>query len=158
MAMLCQQSEQNQSAPKPLNSQTVPYNALGGACNWYFPSKMRFFFRLTFSVGLAVGSLRAVSAQDLAPRAYVITPLHANAVTLTWSFYDGSINFNGALPVSDAKGTYSVPIFSYYHSFGLFGRSANIVAAVPYGVGNFRTAVGVEQQLLRSTIRSLAEE
>jgi len=129
----------------------VPYNALGGACNWYFPSKMRFFFRLTFSVGLAVGSLQAVSAQDLAPRAYVITPLHANAVTLTWSFYDGSINFNGALPVSDAKGRYSVPIFSYYHSFGLFGRSANIVAAVPYGVGNFRgTAVGVEQQLYRS--------
>ena len=99
---------------------------------------MRFFFRLTFSIGLAVGSLQAVSAQDLAPRAYVITPLHANAVTLTWSFYDGSINFNGALPVSDAKGRYSVPIFSYYHSFGLFGRSANIVAAVPYGVGNFR--------------------
>jgi hypothetical protein len=27
-----------------------------------------------------------LSAQDLAPRAYLITPLHANAVTLTWSF------------------------------------------------------------------------
>jgi hypothetical protein len=43
------------------------------------------FFRLTLSIGLAIGSLQAVSAQDLAPRAYVITPLHANAVTLTWA-------------------------------------------------------------------------
>ena len=71
--------------------------------------------------------------------------------TLTYSFYDGSINFNGALPVSDAKGKYSVPIFSYYHSFGLFGRSANIFAALPYGIGNFRgTLAGAEQQQYRS--------
>ena len=77
-------------------------------------------------------------AQDLAPRAYVITPFHSNAVTLAWSFYDGSINYNGALPVSAATGTYSVPIFSYYHSFDFFGRSANVVASLPYGVGNLR--------------------
>ena len=78
-------------------------------------------------VGMSIQSCRA---QDLAPRAYVITPLHSNAVLLTYSFYDGSINFNGALPFSDAKGKYSVPILSYYHSFGIFGRSANVVAAV----------------------------
>jgi hypothetical protein len=90
-------------------------------------------------------------AQDLAPRAYVITPLHSNAVILTYSFYDGSINFNGALPSTDAKGKYSVPIFSYYHSFGLFGRSANIVAALPYGIGHFTgTVAGAGQNLYRS--------
>ena len=92
-----------------------------------------------------------LSAQDLAPRAYVITPVHSNAVTLTWSFYDGSINFNGALPVSDATGTYSVPILSYYHSFDFFGRSANIVASLPYGVGNFEgTVSGAGDHLYRS--------
>ena len=90
-------------------------------------------------------------AQDLSPRAYLITPIHSNAVLLTYSFYDGSINFNGALPVSDAKGKYSIPIFSYYHSFGLFGRSANILAALPYGIGNFRgTLAGTDQQQYRS--------
>ena len=95
--------------------------------------------------------LRVLYAQDLAPRAYVITPIHSNAVTLTWSFYDGSINYNGALPVSGAKGTYSVPIFSYYHSFSLFGRSANVVGSLPYGVGNFQgTAFGAGQHLYRS--------
>jgi len=90
-------------------------------------------------------------AQDLAPRAYLITPLHSNAVTLSWSFYNGSIDFNSALPVSGAKGTYNVPIFGYYHSFGFFGRSANIVAALPYAVGNFQgTTAGAEQHLYRS--------
>ena len=108
--------------------------------------------RCMFNISAAIlFSLHVLSAQDLAPRAYVITPLHANAITLTYSFYDGSINYNGALPVSGATGTYSVPIFSYYHSFGLFGRSANIVASLPYGVGTFRgTAFGAEQHLYRS--------
>ena len=92
-----------------------------------------------------------VSAQDLSPRAYVITPLHSNAITLTWSFYDGSINYNGALPVSGATGTYSVPIFSYYRAFSFFGRSANVVAALPYAAGNFQgTVMGAGTHLYRS--------
>jgi len=90
-------------------------------------------------------------AQDLAPRAYLITPLHSNAITLTWSFYDGSIDYNGALPVADATGKYGVPVFSYYHSFALFGRSANVVASVPYGIGTFQgTAISGESNLYRS--------
>jgi hypothetical protein len=110
-----------------------------------------FIFGLGVAAALLLSPAPALRAQDLAPRAYIITPLHANAVTLSWSFYDGSINFNGALAVSDAKGKYNVPSISYYHSFGLFGRSANIVAALPYGGGTFQgTAMGAEQHLYRS--------
>ena len=105
-------------------------------------------FRLLFIVCVTIG---ACHAQDLAPRAYVITPLHSNAITLTWAFYDGNINYNGALPVSGAVGTYNVQIFSYYHSFSLFGRSANVVASLPYALGSFHgTAFGAEQHLYRS--------
>ncbi len=112
---------------------------------------MRHFFKLAVLAALTLACLKVVSAQDLAPRAYLITPLHSNAITVTWSFYDGNIDYNGALPVSGATGTYSVPIFSYYHSFGFFGRSANIVASLPYGVGNFQgTTLGAEKQLYRS--------
>jgi len=78
------------------------------------------------------------TAQDLAPRAYVITPLHTSAITLTWSFYDGGLNFNGTVPITGATGTYHVPVFSCYHSLNFFGRSANITASLPYAVGNFR--------------------
>ncbi|MGB7010003.1 MAG: hypothetical protein WBD97_06295, partial [Pseudolabrys sp.] len=73
-------------------------------------------------------------AQTLAPRAYIITPLGANAVTLSWSFFDGGLDFNGTIPITGATGTYHIPALSYYHSFRLFGRSANITGLLPYGV------------------------
>ena len=90
-------------------------------------------------------------AQTLAPRAYIITPVDANAVTFSWSYYNGGVNLNGAIPVTGATGTYSVPIFSYYHSFSLFGRSANITGFLPYGVGTFQGALlGTQRQIYRS--------
>lgn len=103
---------------------------------------------LTILVGM---SISFCWAQDLAPRAYLITPLHGNAITLTWSLYHGGLNFNGALPVTGATGTYSVASFSYYHSFSLFGRSANVLATLPYGVGNYQgTVAGAEGHIYRS--------
>ncbi len=92
-----------------------------------------------------------VCAQDLAPRAYVITPIHSNAVTLTWSYYNGGLDFNGAIPIKDAKGIYNVPVVSAYHSFNFFGRSANFSASLPYAVGNFTGELNNQQ---RSVYRS----
>lgn len=99
---------------------------------------------------LTAAMLIAVSAwgQDLAPRAYTVTPLHSNAVTLTWSFYNGGLDFNGVVPIKDATGTYSVPVFSYYHSLNFFGHSANIIASLPYGVGNFTGELGDKQKTI----------
>jgi hypothetical protein len=112
---------------------------------------MRSIVNLVLSAAIAACFLQSLRAQELAPRAYVITPIHSNAVLLTYSFYDGNIDFNGALPTSDAKGKYSVPIFSYYHTFNFFGRSANIVAALPYGIGHFTgTVAGAGTNLYRS--------
>src|SRR5271165_1889816 len=106
--------------------------------------------RLWFFAIVAGISLHSGWAQDLSPRAYVITPLHSNAIILTYNFYDGSIDY-GALPISGATGTYSVPIFSYYHAFSFFGRSANVVASLPYAFGNFQgTITGAEKHLYRS--------
>ena len=111
---------------------------------------MRLSFKLVVWPAMALCS-HVLTAQDLSPRAYIITPLHSNAIILTTSFYDGNINYNGALPVSGATGTYTVPIFSYYHSFSFFGRSANVVGSLPYAVGHFQgTAFGAEQHLYRS--------
>ena len=78
---------------------------------------MRPSVKLVLSTAIAVCSLQSLRAQDLSPRAYVITPLHSNAVILTWSFYHGTILFDGTAPVTGATGTYHVSIFSYYHSF-----------------------------------------
>src|ERR1039458_1712564 len=93
--------------------------------------------KLAWLIGLVACSLQLLCAQDLSPRAYVITPLHANALTLTYGFYDGSLLFNGVVPISNAKGKYNVPVLSLYHSFKMFGHFANFTASLPYGVGNF---------------------
>ncbi len=96
-------------------------------------------------------ALRGVHAQDLAPRAYVITPVHSNAVVLTYSFFTGNLDFNGAVPITDASARASVPILSFYHSMRLFGRSANVTASLPYGVANFHgNVMGSETNVYRS--------
>jgi hypothetical protein len=110
---------------------------------------MRLGVVVALLVSLTVAS--ELAAQDLAPRAYVITPVHSNAITITWAFYDGGLNFNGTVPITNATGTYYVPIFSYYHSLSFFGRSANITASLPYAVGNFQGDLsGQSRSLYRS--------
>jgi hypothetical protein len=111
---------------------------------------MRLRFVLSLLVSLVWATVQ-LSAQDLAPRAYVITAVHTNAVTITWAFYDGGVNFNGTVPIANATGTYYLSILSYYHSLNFFGRSANITASLPYGVGTFQGDVGAQ---FRSIYRS----
>ena len=97
------------------------------------------------------------SAQDLSPRAYVITPLHSNAVTMTWSFYHGGLNFNGTVPITGATGTYSVPTISLFHSFGILGHAANLTLSLPYGVGTFSgNVLGTRRSVYRSGLLDLS--
>jgi len=80
-------------------------------------------------------------AQDLTPRAYVITPVGANVVNLTYSHLGGSLLFDGAVPITGATASIQLPTFSYYRSLNFFGRSANIAVGIPYGVGDFNGKV-----------------
>jgi hypothetical protein len=101
-----------------------------------------------FSGGLAAS---VGHAQDLAPRAYVITPIHSNAITLTYSFFDGSLVFEGTIPITGAQARVNVTIFNYSHSLKLFGRTANFTGSLPYGIGHLRgTVVGAEALAYRS--------
>jgi hypothetical protein len=104
------------------------------------------------TVLLCILSLASVcNAQELSPRAYVITPAHSNAIILSYSFNDGSVFFDPALPISDATGRLSAPSFSYYHGFSFFGRSANATVSLPYAIGDFQGNVnGAEEKIYRS--------
>jgi hypothetical protein len=112
---------------------------------------MRAVFKVILSTVIAACPLQTLHAQDLVPRAYIITPVHSNAIILTYSFSDGGVLFDNAVPITDARAILNVPIFSYYHSLNLFGRSANITASLPYGVGHFQgTFIDNETKLYRS--------
>ncbi len=97
--------------------------------------------RKRYSAGLLFGVCLAAAlchGQDLTPRAYVITPVHSNAVILTYDFSDGGVLFDNSVPITNATATLDVAILSYYHTLSLFGRSANITVSLPYGVGHFQ--------------------
>ncbi len=112
---------------------------------------MRCTSKLALLALLAACASHSLHGQDLAPRAYTLTPLRANALTLTYAFYDGGLQFNGAIPVANATGRYNVPVLSYYHSFKMFGHFANFTAALPYAVGNFQGDVqGEGRHIYRS--------
>jgi hypothetical protein len=107
--------------------------------------------KFALAVALSFCGGRAGWGQDLAPRAYVITPVHSNAIILTYSYFSGSVLFDGAVPITGAVAHVNVPSFTYYHSFNFLGRSANIAATLPYGVGNFRgTVTGAAAHAYRS--------
>jgi hypothetical protein len=67
-----------------------------------------------------------------------ITAVHSNAVTLTWSFYNGGVNFkrrgshygyNGNLPSADLQ---LLPFVQFFWALDEFR------ASLPYGVGTFQ--------------------
>lgn len=97
---------------------------------------------------LAAGICRA---QDLSPRAYLITPTATNSVLVTYSFQDGNIDTGGAVPITGANATLNIPLLTYYRSFNFFGRSANFNGSLAYGVGNFHgTVADAEKNAYRS--------
>lgn len=106
-----------------------------------FPSEMRLLRYFAFLFVISLCSFDALHGQDLAPRAYLITPVHSNAVTLTYTFYTGNINFDGAVPITGATARVNVSLFNYSHSLRFFGRTANFLAMLPYGVGTFKGTV-----------------
>ena len=106
--------------------------------------------RLVFVFILIVDAV-LTSAQDLAPRAYVITPIHSNAIVVAYSYFDGDLIFDNSVPITGATAKVSVPVFSVFHSFNLVGRTASFTGSLPYGVGNVRgTAMDAETKAYRS--------
>jgi hypothetical protein len=105
----------------------------------------------TAAIGLLGVPLPLLRAQDLAPRAYVITPVRSNAVTLSNIFNDGNPRFEGTVPISDATGRLNLPAVTLYRALSVFGRSANAAATLAYGVGTFEgTVLGAETSAYRS--------
>jgi hypothetical protein len=97
--------------------------------------------RLLILLCLCWCSTHTALAQNLVPRAYAITPADSNVFIVNYSHLDGGLQFNGSVPITGATADVSVPLLSYYHSFDLLGRSANITIAQPYGFGEFKGTV-----------------
>jgi hypothetical protein len=83
----------------------------------------------------------AAVAQDLSPRAYVITPVGSNALVVGYSHLEGGLEFNGAVPITGAQADVNLASLSYYHTFDFLGRTTNFTVVAPYGWGSFMGTV-----------------
>jgi hypothetical protein len=101
----------------------------------------RLFKGAVASMLVLAGASEPVRAQDLSPRAYLITPVRANAITVANVFNDGELLFEGTVPITDSTGRLNMPNVTLTHSLSFFGRSANVAASLAYGVGHFKGTV-----------------
>lgn len=105
---------------------------------------------------LLVVAVTPAWGQGLSPRAYVITPIHANAVTFTYGLQDGNIVLDQSLPVSNSHGRVGTELVSYFHTMDFIGHSSNINISLPYSIGHFQGDVsGVQKHLYRSGLAPL---
>ena len=101
-------------------------------------------------------AMRVGLAQDLTPRAYLITPTGSNAVTVSYSFAGGAIFSDPTVPITDFKARIHAQIFSYYHAFSFLGRSANVAGSLPYTFGTLQGIVdGAGNRSSRSGLTDL---
>jgi hypothetical protein len=80
-------------------------------------------------------------AQDLTPRAYWPAPKGTRVAVVGYSHVRGDILFDPSLPVSGVDSDASTAIVGYLQTFSLWGRTANVVAELPYSWGTTRGLV-----------------
>ena len=82
----------------------------------------------------ATGSLTA-RAQELNPRAYWPAPVGTTVVAAGFQHSQGAFLFDPSLQIEGANSNFDAVQAAVYHTFSLFGRSANAQLAVPISWG-----------------------
>jgi hypothetical protein len=85
---------------------------------------------------ILLGLSAFAQSQELDPRAYQPAPVGFNGLTLGYNYSSGDVVFEPAVPVEDAQARLNFGAAAYYRSFGLFGRFANALVAIPYAAGH----------------------
>jgi hypothetical protein len=73
-----------------------------------------------------------LAAQDLDPRSYAHAPVNATFLIGGFGLSHGGVVTDPTIPVTDINATIETPSVGIGHSFGLFGKTAQAFAALPY--------------------------
>jgi len=88
--------------------------------------------RVAAGLFCAVLAGKAVSAQDMEPRAYAASPVGANFLVTSYSWSTGDVVVDPTLPVSDVNAEVQGLFVALGHSFNAFGKLGLFTAALPY--------------------------
>jgi hypothetical protein len=92
-------------------------------------------------------------AQELEPRAYSPSPVGANFLVAGYVHSSGDVVLDPSLPLSNVDAQLNAGTVGYGRTFGVLGRSANILMAAPYVWGDISGDVYVEARSLRPSSR-----
>jgi len=91
------------------------------------------------------------NGQDLDPRAYARIPVNVTVVVAGFSYSTGGIVTDATLPLEDLNAKIGAPSLGVVRSFSLFGKTAQVSAALPYAWGDASATIsGVPQSTTRS--------
>ena len=82
------------------------------------------------------GLVADLSAQQLDPRAYSVSPTGVNIVIANYGYSSGDVTFDPALPVDDGHANIHNAAAGYFRSISVAGRSSNVTVVAPYVWGN----------------------
>jgi len=80
--------------------------------------------------------------QDLTPRAYWPAPKGTRVAVLGYSYVSGDVLLDPSTSITGADAEIHTGVLGYLHTFGLWGRTANLVAELPYSWGTAKGLVG----------------
>lgn len=92
-----------------------------------------------------------IAGQELQPRAYMPAPVGLNFFGVSYSGNSGGLLFDPSLPVEDAQVDANITTVSVGTALGVFGRSGQVLAVLPYVVADLSgKAAGVQVARHRS--------
>ena len=110
---------------------------------------------LFLCLGMTVGSMRTAAAQELEPRAYTPAPIGVNFLVVAGGRSSGGVLVDPSIPVENVEATIDSLGLGLGRTIDLFGRSAIILAVIPYAWGDMSGNVGEEAR--RITRSGLAD-
>jgi hypothetical protein len=95
---------------------------------------------------LLAGVALQAPAQELEPRTYSPNPVGANFLVVGYSRSTGEVLFESTVPLSDVDAEFNAVTVALEHTFGAFGRAANVLVLAPYVWGDVSGNVGEEAE------------
>jgi len=92
-----------------------------------------------------------LGAQEMQPRAYIPTPVGVNFFGVSYANSSGGVLFDPSLPVADSHVAANITTFTFGQTLGVLGRTAQVLAVLPYAVANLTgTVAGADAHAYRS--------
>jgi hypothetical protein len=116
---------------------------------------MKYFYTCIFTISLLF-TIEKSYGQDLDPRAYARIPVNVTVVVAGFGYSTGGIVTDATLPVKDLSAKIGAPSLAVVRSFSLFGKTAQVSAALPYAWGDASATIsGVPQSTSRSGLSDM---